>query len=108
MKRFTISLALLGSIILGAVLCAAPPAADKSDKPATSPFAGRLKEIAGAYPLYDMAEGRRRWAPTRCAAPPGPPHPQFSASTDPKTHGQKLYTLYAKQRDAYLKLGKEK
>ena len=29
---------------------------------------------------------------------------RFSASKDTETHGQKLYSLFAKQREAYLKL----
>jgi len=39
-----------------------------------------------------------------CRAVPQPSVARFSASTEVATHGRKLYFLFAKERDAYLKL----
>jgi hypothetical protein len=72
------------------------------------PFHARLVEIAKTYKSYrhvDFAEAA--WAPGLCRAPipyrdfrPGEVRP--SGSKDADTHGQKLYFLFARNRDAYL------
>jgi hypothetical protein len=77
------------------------------DRPAapTNPFAGRLLEIARTYPKYGRVDDLYRWAPHYCRVPP-PAAARFSASDDTATHGQKLYSVFARQREPYANLGK--
>jgi hypothetical protein len=72
-------------------------------KPATSPFESRLLEIAKSYTEYGRVDDQFRWAPGMCR-PPNPAEARFSASKDAKTHGDKLYSIFASQRDSYVKL----
>lgn len=65
--------------------------------------AERLLQIAAEYRQYGRVDDLMRWAPELCMIPP-PPTPHASRSTDPATHGRKLYMLYARQRDAYAAL----
>ena len=59
------------------------------------------------YPNYGHAEGELsgdyRFAPGLCRSPGGPVG-RFSDSDDLATHGGKLYTLYARDRAAYISL----
>src|SRR4051794_7192772 len=71
-------------------------------------FHARLREIARTYKAYRPVEfAEAAWAPTYCRAPI--PYQDFrpgelrsSASTDRVTHGQKVYFLFARNREAYL------
>lgn len=54
---------------------------------------------------YGNLDDIMRWAPGLCRRPP-PARIRESTSEDEGTHGKKLYWLYAKDRDAYLKVGK--
>jgi hypothetical protein len=67
----------------------------RSDTKSATPFHDRLLEIAASYPEYGRADGMLRWAPWMCDAPP-PPTLRLSASTDARTHGRKLYFVFAK------------
>src|SRR5688572_17118149 len=60
----------------------------------------KLLEIAANYGKLDKVDGRMRMAPVFCA-PALPPRPEYrlSRSEDEKTHGKKLYTLYAAKMD---------
>lgn len=93
-----------------AVLMAAATGTARDD-PQTRPgeqFHAQLREIARTYKTYrpvDFAEAA--WAPWDCRAPipyqdfrPGEVRP--SASRDRDTHGQKLYFLFSRNREAYL------
>ena len=59
------------------------------------------------YPAYGHAEGELsgdyRFAPGLCR-PPGGPEGRISESRDGKTHGAKLYVMYARRRDSYMEL----
>lgn len=71
----------------------------------SSPFAPRLLAAAKAYASYGRIGERASWAPTLCAAPL-PENAEidvlrFSKSGDGGTHGQKLYYLYAADRQSY-------
>jgi hypothetical protein len=74
------------------------------------PFHAQLREIAKTYRGYGHVDYREAaWAPSLCRAPipyhdyhPGTT--RLSGSKDTDTHGQKLYFLFAKQKDAYLRL----
>ncbi len=59
-----------------------------------------LRAIAGGYKTWGKVDDQMRWAPTSCAMPQ-PPRARISASGDESTHGRKLYTLYAKDPEAY-------
>jgi hypothetical protein len=90
------------------MLSSAGAAGDDAPARPGEQFHARLLEIARTYKSYrhvDFAEAA--WAPTDCRAPipyrdfrPGEARP--SASKDTDTHGQKLYFLFARNRDAYL------
>ncbi len=65
-------------------------------------FHKALKDVAAKYKDYGRIDDMSRWAPTLCRRPPATTI-QESKSEDEATHGRKLYFLYAKGRDAYLK-----
>jgi hypothetical protein len=64
------------------------------------PFEQQVLDIAAEYMTWGRVDDQVRWAPGLCAAPlPGVAYP--STSDDPTTHGQKLYSLFAKNWAAY-------
>ncbi len=65
-------------------------------------FHQNLLKIAAEYQNYGKVDDMARWAPWLCSAPL-PPKARLSASTDGGTHGRKVYYLFAKNRDAYMK-----
>jgi hypothetical protein len=79
---------------MGAEKAAAPVVNDEQ-------FHARLLKIAEIYPVYSRVDDEIRWAPLDCRLPP-PAQPSFSRSSDEETHGRKLYSLFARGRDAYL------
>ena len=99
----------LASAALGAIGLAAcsrdPEAATTGDAvPAVDPaFLPALTAAARGYREMGRVDDLGRWAPEMCAMPP-PPFARFSASSDPATHGGKLYSMYAKDRTAYAAL----
>ncbi|MDA1265180.1 MAG: hypothetical protein O2816_08905 [Planctomycetota bacterium] len=52
------------------------------------------------YPTWRRFDDSARWAPALCRRPP-PNRARMSASRDEATHGRKIYSLYAKDRQAY-------
>lgn len=63
-------------------------------------LAEQARGIAAAYTAWGRVDDELRWAPFLCRIPrPGLAH--VSASTDDSTHGQKLYSVFARNRDAY-------
>jgi hypothetical protein len=99
-----ISLAHRGLALLAVLLSAALALA--IDAPAASkPFAERLLEIARTYPKYGRVDDLYRWAPQDCRVPP-PAAARFSASADTATHGQKLYSVFARQREPYANVAR--
>ncbi len=93
-------------VVLGALFALAalePPSAGRAARaddvaPVSSKTLDRLKEIARDYAKAGKVDDMRRWAPYLCSDP-GPPAPRVSTDHD----GKKLYFLYAKDRDAYVK-----
>jgi len=84
-----------------AVAPAASPASPSADAtPPSAQFAPRLLEIAREYTAWGRVDDELRWAPYLCRAP-FPARLYVSASEDDASHGQKLYSLFAKDRDAY-------
>lgn len=61
----------------------------------------KLLEIAAAYRRYGRVDDETRWAPFLCRMPM-PSLARFSKSDDDETHGQKLYYLFARDRQAYI------
>ncbi len=90
---------------LAQISFAAKPTEPESSQPENNPsFHELLLDAAAKYSTFGKVDDMARWAPALCAAPP-PPAPKVSKSADPKTHGQKLYFLFVKDRDSYLKIG---
>jgi hypothetical protein len=62
--------------------------------------------IAKNYQKWGRVDDSLRVAPTACAAPsfqaPSVAEPRFSNADDASTHGKKLYSLFAADRNAYL------
>jgi hypothetical protein len=81
---------LLGA--LAALACAQDPRPPSAD----------LLKIAETYESYGKVDDQARWGPALCIAPPRAPVLRVSASKDEKTHGKKLYYLFAKDRRAYV------
>jgi hypothetical protein len=80
----------------------------KADPPEPEkPFRNDLQKIAAEYKSWGRVDDDMRWAPWLCRTPnPGRAH--VSASKDEQTHGQKLYSLFARNRDEYCQLAKGK
>jgi hypothetical protein len=67
---------------------------------ASSPFEDQVLAIAATYTSWGRVDDELRWAPFLCRQPlPGVARP--SESNDPSTHGQKLYSVFAKHRSSY-------
>ncbi len=83
---------------------ASQEAAAPEERPADSENDARwhatLRAIAAGYTTWGKVDDQMRWAPTLCAMPT-PARARISASGDESTHGRKLYTLYAKDPEAY-------
>ena len=56
--------------------------------------------IADAYKKYERVSDRTNWSPLDCRINP-PSGVQESVSTDPTTHGRKLYFVYASDAKSY-------
>ena len=78
----------------------------KKDVANDAAFHSALLNIAKEYASYGRVDDEARWAPYLCRTP-NPSVARISASKDSDTHGSKLYFLFVKQRDAYLKLGEQ-
>ena len=88
----------------------AEPPAHPPAKPAVATvpatFDAPIREAALAYKQWGRVDDRPRPAPAPCAAAmpvedPPPVQPRLSAAKD-APHGEKLYFLWANDRDAYL------
>jgi hypothetical protein len=67
---------------------------------AASPFEAKALEIAATYQSWGRVDDELRWAPFLCRQPlPGRAY--VSDSSDSTTHGQKLYSVFAKHREHY-------
>lgn len=67
-------------------------------------FHERLLSIARYYPLYGRVDDEFRWAPGLRRMPMAG-QVRFSRSKDTATHGQKLYSVFARDRGAYYEVG---
>jgi hypothetical protein len=63
-------------------------------------FHEKLLTIARIYTTYGRVDDEARWAPLFCRMP-NPAQAHASRSNDEATHGQKLYSLFARDRGAY-------
>ena len=86
-----------------ALVCLALAAGCGSQSPPAvmeTAFSQRALSIAGEYQSWGRVDDEVRWAPALCRLPlPGVA--RMSASDDVGTHGQKLYSVFARRRDAY-------
>jgi hypothetical protein len=90
-------------VSLGLGLLAAAPVPRASEPP----FHAGLRKVAAEYRTYGRIDDEMRWSPFYCRMPtPGVAH--VSASKDEKTHGQKLYSLFARDRNDYFGLTPKK
>ena len=76
------------------------PKAVPPSTPDGEPFHKELKAAAKDYLNWHRVDDEMHWAPTLCRTPM-PGVAAFSASKDEETHGQKLYSLFAKKREEY-------
>lgn len=89
------SILILG--ILGAGCGGTPPPQPEA---VSAPLEKRLLEIARTYEAYGRVDDETRWAPELCRQPiPG--RARFSRPAG--EHGQKLYALFAGNRNAYVR-----
>jgi hypothetical protein len=95
MNRLPFLLAFICVVLSGCVAKKGAPAADVTVQ--RHSFEDTLLEIATSYESFGRVSAPARWAPAYCRAPiPPTPEATFSRSTDGGTHGEKLYTLFAK------------
>ena len=92
---------LLVTAVLVAMGCH-PPAEDPKPEADTA-FHDELLQVAREYKAWGRVDDPMRLAPYDCRMPP-PAHVRFSDSTDTDTHGQKLYSLFARDAKAYVGL----
>lgn len=100
-------LLLLLALLLGACDTDAPHDAVGGAHPApavTPALREQLEEIARSYPSWGRVDDQARWAPELCRMPQ-PGVVRLSESRDPETHGRKLYSVFVRDRDAYLAEG---
>jgi hypothetical protein len=72
-----------------------------SDEPKPGHFDEQMLKIAKGYTDFGRLDDEARWAPELCRMPrPASAYP--SASKDEATHGQKLYSLFVKERKKYI------
>jgi len=86
------------------VLAGIAIASSSSSDPA---FHKELKQFAAEYKKWGRVDDEARWAPELCRMPL-PPKTYVSKSEDETTHGRKLYSLFAKDRNSFLKLSEQK
>jgi hypothetical protein len=99
-------LGLLGALGLVSRTQAQQPAAQATASVVNDKqFHDRLLKIAEIYTAYGRVDDELRWAPYFCRAPQ-PAQARFSRSSDETTHGQKLYSVFARDRDAYMRVAK--
>lgn len=68
--------------------------------PIVPAFAAAARGFAAEYVAWGRVDDELRWAPFLCRIPlPGMAYQ--SQSNDPATHGQKLYSVFAKNHDSY-------
>jgi cytochrome c553 len=72
-----------------------------SDEPSAE-ILDQLAVYAREYVRWRKVDDLAYWAPELCKRP-APPSARVSMSKDAGTHGRKLYYLYARERDAYLR-----
>jgi hypothetical protein len=84
-----------GLVVLAIGLSAAPVKPQAGEQ-----FHKELLQAAKDYKSWGRVDGDIRWALADCRMP-DPARARLSASTDESTHGQKLYSLFAKNRNAY-------
>jgi hypothetical protein len=97
----------LSSLIawVGWVAADAPTAVDSVERStsAEEPFHKDLLKVAAEYKAWGRVDDELRWAPGFCRIPQ-PGRVYVSASKDERTHGQKLYSVFARKRDEYVHL----
>jgi hypothetical protein len=70
-----------------------------------TPFQKSLLKVAAQYRTWGRVDDQMRWAPWLCIQT-SPGLAYASASSDNCTHGQKLYSLFVRKREAYMPLAK--
>ncbi len=117
--RSSWTLVLLVGGLLVTAACGRPPAKDSSlgagspDGPTAAPkplanearFHAALKEAAATYETFGEVDDTMRWVPGLCRSVRMTIH--ASQSDDAETHGGKLYWMFAKEREAYLRVAKQ-
>jgi hypothetical protein len=104
-----------GALGCGILFCALVLARAEPEKAAPTisepmkPYAKQMLEVAKNYPNYGRVDDEYRWAPWLCRMP-DPGQARFSTSKDEDSHGRKLYSVFAKNRESYnlLSFAKEK
>jgi hypothetical protein len=96
MTRFRLPVVLVGVLAVGCAPVPDPPAPD-----AGPPFQHALLRAAAEYKSWGRVDDPMRLGIEDCRMPT-PARVALSASPDGNTHGQKLYSLFAKDREQYL------
>lgn len=94
----------VGALLAAAIGDAKSPSGTETRAVNSEQFHDRLLAIAQSYPLYGRLDANLHLALADCRVPVAAA--RISASKDTGTHGQKLYSLFVKQQDAYLDTSK--
>jgi hypothetical protein len=101
-RMFSVGFVVAGTLLL-TIRPRTPTIAAPTSQPARVEPERLMLDIAQVYSRWGPVDAEGRWAPYLCRAPIPGWH-RFSESDDPSTHGQKIYALYAENRDAYVGL----
>jgi hypothetical protein len=93
-RRFMLILASGLSLCLGSWSLADLPRQDEPEMP----FHKEILKVAAEYKKWGRVDDEMRWAPGLCRSP-NPGQVYISSSKDDDTHGKKLYSLFAKNRN---------
>jgi len=89
-----------GATVMGSGGAPGDPADAGVPQPIDEAFADMARQFAADYLSWGRVDDELRWAPSLCRMPlPGIARP--SKSNDATTHGQKLYSVFAKNHAAY-------
>src|SRR5262245_10375312 len=104
--RKTLIAAMTGLAAAGCGVSAEPEGASTPGQPTEQPFHQHIMKVAADYETWGRVDGKGHWAPVDCRSPPPPSQVFVSQSDDDKTHGQKIYSLFARNRDEYYSVDK--
>lgn len=102
-SRLLLIVIVAGLSALASTVPAVAPANATPGDSVDGPFHKAILKTAGEYVAWGRVDDEMRWAPTKCLST-APGRVYVSASQNEETHGRKLYSVFARQREDYASL----